>query len=166
MADPPTLGPVDDQGSKASRRFALNLNEVSGALGDLGTFLPHIIGAITVVGMDPTGIFTTFGLFYICSGIFYGLPMAVQPMKAASAAVLIQPMDPGAVAGSGLAIGLFFLLAGASGLVGRLARSLPDTVAAGLQLGLGRRPISQHQRYGAGDNARFHPPLPQRFEAG
>jgi hypothetical protein len=119
------------------RRFAWNLDEVSGALGDLGTFLPHIIGAITVVGMNPTGIFVTFGLFYALAGGFYGVPMAVQPMKAASAAVLIKPMDPGAVAGAGLAIGAFFLIAGASGLVGRIARALPPTVAAGLQLGLG-----------------------------
>ena len=119
------------------RRFALNLEEVSGALGDLGTFLPHIIGAITVVGMSPTGIFVSFGLFYALAGGFYGIPIAVQPMKAASAAVLIQPMTPGAVAGAGLVIGAFFLLAGATGLVGRIARALPPTVAAGLQLGLG-----------------------------
>ena len=80
------------------RRFALNPEELSGALGDLGTFLPHIIGAITVVGMSPTGIFVCFGLFYALAGGFYGIPIAVQPMKAASAAVLIQPMTPGAVA--------------------------------------------------------------------
>jgi SulP family sulfate permease len=123
--------------TESRRRFAFNLNEVSGALGDLGTFLPHIIGAITVVGMDPTGIFVTFGLFYAFSGAVYGLPMAVQPMKAASAAILIQPMDPGSVAGAGLVIGAVFLVLGATGLVGRLARLLPATVAAGLQLGLG-----------------------------
>ena len=119
------------------RRFALNLDEVSGALGDLGTFLPHIIGAITVVGMSPTGIFVSFGLFYALAGGFYGLPMAVQPMKAASAAILIKPMSPGAVAGAGLVIGAFFLVAGTTGLVGRIARALPPMVAAGLQLGLG-----------------------------
>ena len=118
-------------------RFAWSLDEASGALGDLGTFLPHIIGAITVVGMDPTGIFVTFGLFYVLAGAFYGVPIAVQPMKAASAAVLIKPMAPGAVAGAGLVIGAFFLIVGSSGLVGRLARTLPPTVAAGLQLGLG-----------------------------
>lgn len=117
--------------------FAWNLDEVSGALGDLGTFLPHIIGAITVVGMSPAGIFVTFGLFYALAGGFYGIPIAVQPMKAASAAVLIKPMSPGAVAGSGLVIGAFFLIAGATGLIGRIARALPPTVAAGLQLGLG-----------------------------
>lgn len=121
----------------ARARFAWTLDEVSGALGDLGTFLPHIIGAITVVGMDPTGIFVSFGLFYALAGGFYGIPMAVQPMKAASAAILIQPMDPGAVAGAGLVIGAFFLFIGATGLISRLARILPPTVAAGLQLGLG-----------------------------
>jgi sulfate permease, SulP family len=127
----------DEPSTSARPRFAWNLGEVSGALGDLGTFLPHIIGAITIVKMAPAGILTTFGLFYLFSGTFYGVPMAVQPMKAASAAVLIQPMNPAAVAGAGLVIGAFFLILGVTGIVSRLARVLPGTVAAGLQLGLG-----------------------------
>lgn len=118
-------------------RFAWTMNEVSGALGDLGTFLPHIIGAITIVKMAPAGILTTFGLFYVFSGVFYGVPMAVQPMKAASAAVLIEPMQPAAIAGAGLVIGAFFVILGLSGVVSRLARALPGSIAAGLQLGLG-----------------------------
>jgi SulP family sulfate permease len=61
----------------------------------------------------------------------------VQPMKAASAAALIQPMQPAAIAGAGLVIGAFFLILGVSGVVGRLARVLPGSLAAGLQLGLG-----------------------------
>src|ERR1700730_8782216 len=118
-------------------RFGWNMGEVSGSLGDLGTFLPHIVGAITVVKMDPTGILTTFGLFYAFTGAFYSVPMAVQPMKAASAAVLIEPMDPAAIAGAGLVIGAFFLVLGLTGVVSRLARALPVSIAAGLQLGLG-----------------------------
>ena len=39
----------------ARRRFAWNTGEVSGALGDLGTFLPHIVGAITVYAGIPGG---------------------------------------------------------------------------------------------------------------
>jgi sulfate permease, SulP family len=127
-----------DQPPKFIRaRFGWSIGEVSGSLGDLGTFLPHIVGAITIVGMEPTGILTTFGLFYALSGAFYGIPMAVQPMKAASAAVLIEPMDPGAIAGAGLVVGAFFLLMGMTGVVSRLARVFPGTIAAGLQLGLG-----------------------------
>ena len=127
----------DGQPSAARPRFAWNMGEVSGSLGDLGTFLPHIVGAITVVKMDPTGILTTFGLFYAFTGAFYGVPMAVQPMKAASAAVLIEPMAPAAIAGAGLVIGAFFLVLGLTGVVSRLARALPGSIAAGLQLGLG-----------------------------
>jgi len=123
--------------TSARPRFAWNMGEVSGSLGDLGTFLPHIVGAITVVKMDPTGILTTFGLFYAFTGAFYGVPMAVQPMKAASAAVLIEPMEPAAIAGAGLVIGAFFLVLGLTGVVSRLARALPGSIAAGLQLGLG-----------------------------
>lgn len=121
----------------ARTRFSGDVREVSGALGDLGTFLPHIIGAITVVGMGPAGILVTFGAFYALTGAFYGLPIAVQPMKAASAAVLIEPMDPHAIAGAGIVIGLFFLVVGVTGLVEKLARIIPLTVASGLQLGLG-----------------------------
>ena len=127
----------DEPPISARPRFAWNMGEVSGSLGDLGTFLPHIVGAITVVKMDPTGILTTFGLFYAFSGAFYGVPMAVQPMKAASAAVLIEPMEPAAIAGAGLVIGAFFLILGLTGVVSRLARALPGSIAAGLQLGLG-----------------------------
>ena len=122
---------------QARPRFAWNMGEISGSLGDLGTFLPHIVGAITVVKMDPTGILTTFGLFYAFTGTFYGVPMAVQPMKAASAAVLIEPMAPAAIAGAGVVIGAVFLILGITGVVSRLARALPGSIAAGLQLGLG-----------------------------
>lgn len=128
---------TDEPPKFARHRFGLDLREVSGAFGDLGTFLPHIIGAITLVGLAPVGILISFGLFYIVSGVFYGLPMAIQPMKAASAAMLVQTMDAGAVAGAGLVIGCFFLVIGATGLVDRLARVIPASVAAGLQLGLG-----------------------------
>jgi hypothetical protein len=132
------MQPVEDGPPISARpRFAWNVGEVSGSLGDLGTFLPHIVGAITVVKMDPTGILTTFGLFYAFSGAFYGVPMAVQPMKAASAAVLIEPMEPAAIAGAGLVIGAFFLILGLTGVVSRLARALRGSIAAGLQLGLG-----------------------------
>jgi predicted benzoate:H+ symporter BenE len=137
------IPPIPVRGHQASAepmfaraRFGWGVGEVSGSLGDLGTFLPHIVGAITVVGMAPTGILTTFGLFYALSGAFYGVPMAVQPMKAASAAMLIEPMQPGAIAGAGIVIGAFFLLIGATGVVSRLARVLPATIAAGLQLGV------------------------------
>ncbi len=49
-------------------RFGWDVQEVSGSLGDLGNLLPHIIGAMAIVRMDPTGILTAFGLFYALGG--------------------------------------------------------------------------------------------------
>ncbi|MCA9877374.1 MAG: putative sulfate/molybdate transporter, partial [Thermomicrobiales bacterium] len=121
----------------AGPRFAWNRREIAGAVGDLGTFLPHIIGAVTVAGMAPTGVLASFGLFYLMAGVFYGVPIGVQPMKAASAVLLIVPMTPLQVAGAGVVIGAVFFLLGVTGLVTRLAAAIPATVAAGIQLGLG-----------------------------
>ena len=48
--------------------------ELAGACGDLGTFIPHVIGAITVAGLAPAGVLVGFGAFFIASGLIYGLP--------------------------------------------------------------------------------------------
>ena len=64
----------------------------------------------------------------------------VQPMKAASAAVLIEPMNPSAIAGAGLVIGAFFLLLGVTGIVGRIARRVAPSSASSA------RPVRRTQR--------------------
>jgi MFS superfamily sulfate permease-like transporter len=112
-------------------------SELAGACGDLGTFIPHVIGAITVAGLAPAGVLVGFGAFYIASGLFYGLPMAVQPMKAVSAVLVTGQVGPGEVAAAGIALGLILLVLAATGTVGWLARVIPQSVSAGLQLGLG-----------------------------
>ena len=111
--------------------------EFGGACGDLGTFIPHVIGAMTVAGLAPTGVLFGFGVFLISTGLFYGLPLAVQPMKAVSAVILTDGLRPGEVAAAGMLLGLVLLGLGISGWIGRLARAIPQSVSAGLQLGLG-----------------------------
>lgn len=113
------------------------LGELSGSIGDLGTFLPYILGAISVAGLNPASIFTGFGLFYIFCGWFYRIPMAVQPMKAASAAVLLHQLTPGEVAAAGLVIGAVLLLLGLTGLIDFIGRITPPAVISGIQVGLG-----------------------------
>jgi predicted benzoate:H+ symporter BenE len=113
------------------------LGEVGGACGDLGTFIPHVVGALTVAGLAPAGVLFGFGAAFVASGLFYGLPMAVQPMKAVSAVLLTGQLAPGATAAAGLVIGAILLLLGATGLIAKMARLIPQSVTAGLQLGLG-----------------------------
>ena len=117
-----------------TRRFLL---ECSGACGDLGTFIPHVIGAITVAGLSPAGVLFGFATFLIATGLFYGLPLPVQPMKAISAVILTGGLRPGEVAAAGIMIGVVLLVLGITGWIGRLSRAIPQSVSAGLQLGLG-----------------------------
>src|SRR5215831_4209147 len=92
-----------------TRRFLL---ECSGACGDLGTFIPHVIGAMTVAGLAPAGVLLGFAAFLIATGLFYGLPLPVQPMKAISAVILTGGLKPGEVAAAGIMIGAVLLVLG------------------------------------------------------
>jgi len=74
---------------------------------------------------------------WIATGLFYGLPLPVQPMKAVSAVILTGGLRPGEVAAAGMMIGVVLLILGITGWIGRLARAVPQSVSAGLQLGLG-----------------------------
>ncbi|MFZ2005959.1 MAG: putative sulfate/molybdate transporter [Stellaceae bacterium] len=113
------------------------VQEASGACGDLGTFIPHVIGAMTVAGLAPAGVLFGFAAFLVSTGLFYGLPLPVQPMKAVSAVILTSGMRPGEVAAAGMIIGVVLLVLGTTGWISRLARAIPQSVSAGLQLGLG-----------------------------
>jgi MFS superfamily sulfate permease-like transporter len=113
------------------------IQECSGACGDLGTFIPHAIGAMTIAGLAPAGVLFGFGAFLVATGVFYGLPLPVQPMKAISAVILTDGLRPGEVAAAGMMIGVVLLLLGATGAIGRFARAIPQSVSVGLQLGLG-----------------------------
>lgn len=117
--------------------FSFDLREASGALGDLGTLLPLMLGTIAVAGLAPMPVVLGFALAYIATALVYRLPVPVQPMKAVAAVLLTAGMTPGAVAASGVMLGAILLTLGATGWIDRLGRLVPRSVLAGLQLGLG-----------------------------
>lgn len=126
-------------GNRAARVKSLRalIGECGGACGDLGTFIPHVIGAITIAGLAPFGVLFGFGAFLVATGLFYGLPLPVQPMKAVSAVILTEGLRPGEVAAAGMILGIVLLVLGTTGAIGRIARLIPQSVSVGLQLGLG-----------------------------
>jgi MFS superfamily sulfate permease-like transporter len=111
--------------------------DLGGAFGDLGTFLPHTLGAITIGGLAPAGVLAGFGALYLASGLFYRLPIPVQPMKAVSAVLLTSGLSAGEIAAAGLCLGLILLVLGVTGAIAWFARLIPQSVVSGLQLGLG-----------------------------
>jgi hypothetical protein len=117
--------------------FVFNLRELSGALGDLGTLLPLMLGSIAVAGLAPLPVLAGFAVFYIATAACYRLPIPVQPMKAVAVVLLTAELSPAALAASGAMLGVALLLLGVTGWITRLARIVPQSVLAGLQLGLG-----------------------------
>ena len=75
--------------------------EAGGAFGDLGTLLPILLGAIAVGGLAPGGALVGFGLALVATGLFYRLPLPVQPMKAVGALIVAGGLAPGEVAAAG-----------------------------------------------------------------
>lgn len=114
-----------------------NRQEWSGALGDLGTDLPLIVGIILASGMDSASALTLFGVMQILTALRYRLPMPVQPLKAMAALIIAQKIPAATIYGAGLAIGLLMLAFTAFGLLDWVARVVPKTVIRGIQLGLG-----------------------------
>lgn len=120
----------------APPRIRFDRNELAGAFGDLGTDLPLLIGIIAASGVDAAGVLILFGLMQMFSGLWYGLPMPVQPLKAFAALVIAQKLPGRLIFGGGLAIGFTMLVLTLTGLIDALARLIPKPVVRGIQLGL------------------------------
>ncbi len=120
---------------KSSYRF--NRMEFAGGLGDLGTLLPLAIGLILVNGLSPAGVFLSVGVFYILSGIYYGVTVPVQPMKVISAYAIATGMTASQITASGLLMGLVLLVVGTTGVMDVIGRSIPKAVVRGVQLSTG-----------------------------
>lgn len=121
----------------ATKRLAFNRNELSGAFGDIGTDLPLLVGMILASGLNSAYVLIAYGLMHIMTGIIYGIPMSVQPLKAVAMIVIAQQISPDTIYGGGLAIGALMLLLTVTGLVDLISKYIPKVVVRGIQFGLG-----------------------------
>lgn len=118
-------------------RIQFNRNELSGSFGDIGTDFPLIAGMVLASNLDVAGVFVMFGLMQILTGIVYGLPMPMQPLKAMAVLVITQNIQSSVLFGAGFAIGLVMLVLSLSGALEWLAVKIPACVVRGIQFGLG-----------------------------
>jgi hypothetical protein len=123
--------------SPARPRPRFDRHELAGAFGDIGTDLPLIASILLATKLDAAGVFIAFGLAQIASGMFYGLPMPVQPLKAMAVVVIAGQATAGQLQLAGLMIGGIMLALVFSGLLDRLQRVIPLVVVRGIQAGLG-----------------------------
>lgn len=118
-------------------RYRLTSGEVSGAFADLGVLIPLEASLIALNGLNPTTTLVGIGVIYIAAGLYFGIPMPVQPLKAFSAIAIATAAPPEVIAAGALTIGLIMGLLALFGLVDWLHRATPLPVVRGIQLGLG-----------------------------
>jgi MFS superfamily sulfate permease-like transporter len=119
------------------RGARLGRQEVAGSLGDLGTFLPLLVGMTVQNGLDFATALFFAGLFNIITGLVFAIPMAVQPMKAIAAVALTEGLTVPQIVAAGATVSAVILVLGLTGLIGWLNRIVPKSVVRGIQLALG-----------------------------
>ncbi|THW29911.1 hypothetical protein D6D25_05941, partial [Aureobasidium pullulans] len=113
------------------------LNELSGALGDLGTLLPLLI-ALTLtksISLPATLVFS--GIANIATGAAFGIPLPVQPMKAIAAVAISQSYTKTENISAGLFVGGVVTFLSLTGLLKWFGRVVPIPVVRGIQMGAG-----------------------------
>lgn len=117
------------------------LSELSGSLGDLGTFLPLLIALATSetiphqISLSTTLILT--GLYNIVTGIVFGIPLPVQPMKAIAAIAIAKSLSRGEVMAAGIFVSVCIGALSITGLLELVNKWVPVPVVKGIQVGAG-----------------------------
>jgi SulP family sulfate permease len=113
--------------------------EFAGSLGDLGTLIPLAVGLMVINGLSVTAVLLMVGLLYIVSGLYYRLPIPVQPLKVVAAIAIAYPakITVPVIAASGMIFGIILLIFAITGIIDWLARFFTKSIVRGIQLGLG-----------------------------
>ncbi|TXT65463.1 MAG: conserved membrane protein of unknown function [Promethearchaeota archaeon] len=128
------ISEIENFKEKAARKFSLN--ELSGAFGDWGTLVPFLIGYVSLVKLNPAGIFLCLGLTNIVLGIRYNLPLPVQPQKTIGTIALSQKWTPNKVISTGFSTGIVWFILGATKILDKITKKVPKLSVRGIQLGL------------------------------
>ncbi|KAI0017453.1 hypothetical protein F4780DRAFT_593176 [Xylariomycetidae sp. FL0641] len=113
------------------------LAEISGALGDLGTLLPLMI-TLAVNGSISLSTTLVFSGFYnLATGVVFGVPLPVQPMKAIAAAAIASHASQRETVAAGFVTSAVVLLLAGTRLLHWATRVIPVPVVKGIQFGAG-----------------------------
>jgi hypothetical protein len=112
--------------------------ELNGAMGDLGTYIPIVLSLALARHLDlgTTLVFT--GIYNAVTGLIYGVPMPVQPMKAIAATALSDSsFGVPEIMAAGILTAAFVLFLGVTRLMQLVYWIVPLPVVRGIQLAQG-----------------------------
>lgn len=136
---PVTVQPASILAREPHQKLRFNLQELSGSLGDLGTFLPLTAAVSITCGMDFGLILVFAGILHVLSGLAFRQPVPVQPMKAIAAVAITEGLLPGQIAAAGMLMGGLMVALALSGAVDAVVRYVPRAVVRGIQAGIGAK---------------------------
>ena len=121
---------------KQSNSLRFTISEFAGSLGDFGTIIPLILAVALVSDVNPRYILLFFGVWFILTGLYYRLPIPLEPMKAIAVIVIAGGIGSGEIAAAGLILGVIFLVLGYGRCFSVIEKWVPQSVVRGIQLGL------------------------------
>ena len=113
------------------------LAEISGSVGDLGTLLPLVIALTDSKSIYLSSTLVFSGLANIFTGVAFGIPLPVQPMKAIAAVAIARGFSPAENASAGLFVAAAIGFLSFTGLIQWFTKRVPIPVVKGIQVGTG-----------------------------
>jgi len=132
-----------------------NRQEIAGSLGDMGTFIPLLVGMVVVNGLPFASALFFAGFFNVVTGFTFAIPMAVQPMKAIAAIAIAERLTVPQILAAGIATSAIIFMLGATRLIETINRFIPTAVVRGLQLAIGLQLLEQGIKFIAGTRIWF-----------
>ncbi|KAG9459283.1 hypothetical protein H6P81_003791 [Aristolochia fimbriata] len=115
-------------------------SELGGSVGDLGTYIPIVLALVLVNHVDLcTTLFFT-AIYNIVTGLLFGIPMPVQPMKSIAAVAISESethLTVPQIMAAGICTASVLLFLGVTGLMSFFYKYLPLPVVRGVQLSQG-----------------------------
>ncbi|DAZ93892.1 TPA: hypothetical protein N0F65_004739 [Lagenidium giganteum] len=118
------------------------MQEVSGAFGDIGLFLPLLtalsigrVGGKPQIASGPALFFA--GIFTAGLSTYFNVPIPVQPMKTIAAVAISEKYSNAQIIAAGIISGVAMFVLAATNLISVVAKLIPIAVVRGIQLGVG-----------------------------
>ncbi|MFB6223735.1 MAG: putative sulfate/molybdate transporter [Haloarcula sp.] len=116
--------------------ISLSWNELTGAIGDSATVLPVVVAVAVLTELSLPVMLVWFGVFQVVWGLYYGVPVSIEPMKAFAALVIAGTISTGELVVAGLLLAAVLVALGTSRSLGTVDRYVDNTVVRGVQLGV------------------------------
>ncbi|KAJ8531803.1 hypothetical protein ON010_g14159 [Phytophthora cinnamomi] len=129
-------------GWRAYLKQFMTLQEVSGAFGDIGLFLPLLtalaIGRVNGAPQIEFGAALFFaGVFTSSLALHFNVPIPVQPMKTIAAVAIADKFPNEQIIAAGILMGVIVGLLALTNVITHASKVVPVAIVRGIQLGVG-----------------------------